>query len=138
MSKTKLGVAVGLVGAAVYLGSLFGGYTVLILLAGYCLLFEENAWLKKTCVKAVVLVIMFSMLRTLLGLIPDVLYIVSDFLSLLTLNVHFSYLNNIFSFLINIVDLLKTVLFLYLGYVSVHEGTFAIPMVDKLISKYMD
>ncbi len=138
MSKTKFGVAVGLVGAAVYLGSLFGGYVVMILLAGYCLLFEENAWLKKTCVKAVALVIMFSMLRALLGLVPDVLYVISDFLSILTLNVRFSFINNIFSFLNSIVDLLKTVLFLYLGYVSVNEGTFAIPMIDKLISKYMD
>lgn len=53
--KTKLGISVGLLGTMVYFAALFGGYTPVILLAGYVLLFEENEWLKKAAIKAVAL-----------------------------------------------------------------------------------
>ena len=44
MQKTKLGISVGLLGAAIYFMGLFGGYLVAVLLAGYILMFEENEW----------------------------------------------------------------------------------------------
>ncbi len=46
MQKTKLGVSVALMGAALYFLGLFSGYVALIILAGYVLLMEENVWLK--------------------------------------------------------------------------------------------
>src|SRR5574344_1340231 len=48
MEKTKLGIPVGLLGAAMLFACYFGGYLVSFVLAGYILLFEENAWLKRT------------------------------------------------------------------------------------------
>ncbi len=45
MQKTKLGVSVALMGAALYFLGLFSGYVALIILAGYVLLMEENVWL---------------------------------------------------------------------------------------------
>lgn len=138
MSKTKFGVSVGLMAAAVYLAGLFGGYTILFLLAGYCLLFEDNAWLKKTCVKAVALSLVFSILFSVINLIPSAFGIVSDILNLITLNVRFSFINNVCDLLRSVVSFVETLLFLGLGYLSVHEGTIAVPFVDKLISKYMD
>lgn len=138
MSKTKFGVAVGLTAAAVYLAGLFGGYTILFLLAGYCLLFEDNAWLKKTCVKAVALSLVFSILYSVISLIPNAFSIVSDILNLITLNVRFSFINNVCNILRSAVSLAETLLFLVLSYLAVHEGTIAVPVVDKLISKYMD
>lgn len=47
MKKTKLGISVGLLGAMLFFSCYFGGYTIAIIIAGYVLLFEENAWLKK-------------------------------------------------------------------------------------------
>lgn len=73
MQKTKLGVSVAVLGAAMYFTGLFSGYIVAVVLAGYILLMEENEWLKKTAVKAVALMIAFSLLSTLLGLIPGVI-----------------------------------------------------------------
>ena len=55
MQKTKLGISVGLLGAAIYFTGLFSGYLVAVLLAGYVLMFEENEWLRKNAVKAVAL-----------------------------------------------------------------------------------
>ena len=54
MQKTRLGISVGMLGAAVYLTGLFSGYLVAILMAGYVLLCEENGWLKRSVIKAVV------------------------------------------------------------------------------------
>mgnify|MGYP006974627764 CR=1 FL=1 len=42
MEKTKLGISVSLMAAAVYLLGLLSGYTVTILLVGYILLKEED------------------------------------------------------------------------------------------------
>lgn len=42
MQKTRLGISVGMLGAAIYLTGLFSGYLVAVLLTGYVLLFEEN------------------------------------------------------------------------------------------------
>ena len=64
MQKTKLGISVGLLGAAIYFTSLFSGYLVPVILTGYVLLFEENDWLRKNAVKAVALsVVSFIQLR---------------------------------------------------------------------------
>ena len=60
MQKTKLGITVGALGAITFFAGFFGGYLAAIVLAGYALLFEENAWLKRSVVKAVVLMVFFS------------------------------------------------------------------------------
>lgn len=52
MQKTKLGITVGALGAITFFAGFFGGYLAAIVLAGYALLFEENAWLKRSVVKA--------------------------------------------------------------------------------------
>lgn len=138
MSKTKFGVSVGLMAAAVYLGSIFGGWTIMILLAGYCLLCEEDAWLKKTCVKAVAITVMFALLRNVVGLIPDAFNIISGLLNLLTLNVYFGFINNVCNLVNSVLSFLQTILVIILGYLALNGGTIAVPVVDKLISKYMD
>lgn len=62
MQKTRLGISVGLLGAAIYFMGLFSGYLLAVLLAGYVLLFEENSWLRKNAVKAMSVMAVFSLL----------------------------------------------------------------------------
>ena len=74
MEKTKLGISVGLMAAITFFSGLFirGELSILlILLAGYCLLAEENVWLKKCAVKAVALMVIFAVVTTVVGLIPE-------------------------------------------------------------------
>ena len=61
MQKTRLGISVGLLGAAIYFMGLFSGYLLAVLLAGYVLLFEENSWLRKNAVKAMSVMAVFSL-----------------------------------------------------------------------------
>ena len=71
MQKTRLGISVGMLGAAIYLTGLFSGYVVAVLMAGYVLLFEENSWLRRSAVKAVSLMVFFSFITVLINLIPN-------------------------------------------------------------------
>lgn len=134
--KTKLGISVALLGAAVYFAALFGGYVAVVLLAGYVLLFEENEWLKKSAVKAVALMISISFLVTLINLIPDLLSWISSLVSVFKGSFNYSIVSSIISVITKAIDIIRTCLFLLLGVKALNQGTVAIPYVDKIINKY--
>ena len=81
-SKTNIGISAGLIGAALYLTLLFGGYTPFLFLAAYVFLKEDNAWLKKIAVKAFTLSICLSLLAEAVGLIPDAISLVDRLFSI--------------------------------------------------------
>lgn len=138
MQKTKLGISVGLIGAIIYFAGLFSGILAMVVIAGYVLLAEENEWLKKSAVKAITLSVTFSVLITVLGLIPDVIGIVDSFLNIFNINFYIPMINSIISLLKSIVNFVETLVFLGLGLKALNQGTIEIPVVDDLIKKYMD
>ena len=138
--KTRLGISVGMLGAALYFAGLFGGFVALTILAGYTLLVEENEWVKKTAVKAFLLLVAFSLLKTLIGLIPDAIgvfdkfvYIVSTEFSLAS---SLSVVIKIVSFLTAGLDFIKVVLFLILGLKALNQSTVKIGAVDGTVTKH--
>lgn len=137
MQKTRLGISVGLLGAAIYLVGLFGGYVAMVVLAGYTLLFESNGWLRRSAVKAVVLMVAFSALNAVLGLIPDCFSAIEEVVVLGGGEFQLVLLNHLFSALIQLVDVVKKVLFLVLGAKALRQSTVVIPAVDEFISSYM-
>lgn len=137
MQKTRLGISVGLLGAAIYLVGLFGGYVAMVVLAGYTLLFESNGWLRRSAVKAVVLMVAFSALNAVLGLIPDCFSAIEEVVVLGGGEFQLVLLNHLFSALIQLVDVVKKVLFLVLGAKALRQSTVIIPAVDEFISSYM-
>lgn len=58
--KTKLGVSVGLAAAGVYVLAVLGNYTAILLAVGYIFLMEEDAWLKKSALKALATMLCFT------------------------------------------------------------------------------
>jgi len=137
MQKTRLGISVGMLGAAVYLTGLFSGYLVAILMAGYVLLFEENGWLKRSVVKAVSLMVFFSFITVLINLIPDAMNCISYIASMFGGNFHVGFISNLVSAVTSVIDIIEKVFFLALGVKALNQRTIAVPVVDKLISKYM-
>lgn len=99
MQKTKLGISVGLMGFITYLACYFGGYIVAILLFGYILLVENNQWLRKTAVKALILTITFSVLPAIIQLIPDAIEFIGKIVSLFGGNFHASIITGIINLL---------------------------------------
>lgn len=134
--KTKLGISAGLLGAAVYFAALLGGYTPVILLAGYVLLFEDNEWLKKSAVKAVALMISIGFMINVIGLIPDLLSWISSLVSVFKGSFNYGIVSSIISVITKAIDIVRTCLFLILGVKALNQGSIAVPFVDKIINKH--
>jgi len=135
--KTKLGISVGLVGAAVYFSGLFGGYTVLTLFVGYILLAESNPWLRKTAVKAFAICVIFSLLNVLIGFIPTGLDMIGSLLGLFDVHPNMSVVYNLFNLVYSILDVIRTVLLLILGVLAFNQSTIPLGPLDNLIHKHM-
>lgn len=138
MQKTKLGITVGALGAITFFAGFFGGYLAAIVLAGYALLFEENAWLKRSVVKAVVLMVFFSVTVAIINVIPDLLEFVGNIASVFNENFSIIKVNQIVNVLVSGLNLVEKVLFLGLGVKALSQGTIVIPFIDKKVSKYID
>ncbi len=138
--KTRLGISVGMLGAALYFAGLFGGFVALTILAGYTLLVEENEWVKKTAVKAFLLLVAFSLLKTLIGLIPDAIGVFDKFVYIFStefsLASSLSVVIKIVSFLTAGLDFIKVVLFLILGLKALNQSTVKIGAVDGTVTKH--
>ena len=137
MQKTRLGISVGMLGAAIYLTGLFSGYLVAALLTGYVLLFEENGWLKRSVVKAVSLMVFFSFITVLINLIPNAMNCINYIAAMFGGSFHISFISNLVSAVTSVIDIVEKLLFIGLGVKALNQGTIAVPVVDKLVSKYM-
>lgn len=137
MQKTRLGISVGMLGAAIYLTGLFSGYFVVVVLAGYALLFEENWWLKRNAVKAVALMVFFSLLITMINLIPNMLGVISNIVAIFGGVFSVSALDYFVSAVVSIIEIIQKILFVGLGIKALSQGTIAVLVIDNLINKYM-
>ncbi len=138
MQKTKLGISVGLMGFITYLACYFGGYIVAILLFGYILLVENNQWLRKTAVKALILTIAFSVLPAIIQLIPDAIEFIGKIVSLFGGNFHASIITGIINLLTSAIGLVKAVLFILLGIKALSQGSITVPIIDDMTNKNTD
>ena len=137
MQKTKLGISVGLLGALAYFTGIFSGYQALIIVVGYVLLCEENVWLKKACVKALVLLMTFSIVINVIGLIPDLFSWVSNLIGILNINISFSFISNLIYVVTSALSIIRTALFLVLGLKALNQGDVKVSFIDNLVEKHI-
>lgn len=138
MQKTKLGITVGALGAITFFSGFFSGYLVAIILAGYVLMFEENAWLKRSVVKAIVLLAFFSVTIAIINVIPDVIGFIGNIASVFNGHFTIAKVNQIVTVLVSGLNIIEKILFLGLGIKALSQGTIVIPFIDKKVSKYID
>lgn len=138
MQKTRLGISVGLLGAALFFACLFGGYTVVILLTGYILLFEENAWLKRSAVKGAALMFGFSVLSAIISLIPGAIGFIDSIFNVFGGSFYITIVTNLINLINSALNLIEAILFLILGFKALNQGTIKIPVIDSLVNKFMD
>ena len=135
MEKTKLGIAKTLFAAIVCLLGLYGGYTPMLLVLGYVLLVEDDAWLKKFAVKILVIMLAFSVASTVISLIPDLMNLVYSLLGIFGVNIYLSVIDRAFNFLSGVLYLAKTLLLVFLAVISFLGKSFKLPLVDDLLDK---
>lgn len=136
MQKTKLGISVGLLGAALYFLGLVNT-VALFLLAGYVLLFEENEWLRRAAVRAAVIVVGFGLIFTLIGTLENVFAFFNVFISWTGSSFQLAYPLRIDELLKNACSFVENVLLLLLGISAFSMGSVKISLFDKIINKYM-
>ena len=124
-----------MLGAVVCFSGLFSGYLLVFLLTAYILLMEENVWLKKTAVKTVAVLMVFSLLNAVLGLIPDLISVISSIFNIFNGSFSIRILSSIISAARSVLGFLETLLLLGLGFKALNQGTIKIPMIDKLVDK---
>lgn len=137
MQKTRLGIPVGLLGTGMFLTCFFGGYTPAIILAGYILLFEENAWLKKATVKGIALLFGFAVLSAVVYLIPNAINLIDNILNIFNGNFYVAFVSKLINAFDVAISFIEKILFLILGFKAFNQGTVKIPVIDSLVDKYM-
>ena len=141
--KANIGIHIGILAAIGFLLAQFGGLVPLVLLVGYVLLKEDNAFLRMSVLKALGIVLAAYVLNFLIGLLPDVLFEFLDRLSrLFGADTSFENLKAIakieqfFTFLTWIVNTCKALLLVLLACLACGVKTIKLPVIDKLIDKY--
>lgn len=137
MLKTKLGVSIALVGAAMYF---LGAYSFIpaVLLAGYVLIAEQNEWLKRQAAKMIGVVLLFGILSIAVSWLDDVV-------SVLNIIIHWfdkgaSYLSipaNLTSLCQYIISLSKEIFLIVMGFMALGMKNVKLGAIDKLLDKFM-
>ena len=115
MQKTKLGISVGTLCAAIYFTGIFGGYFTAVFLAGYVLL-----------------------VAAIINLIPDAMSCVEHIMSAMGLVFNENCLSNLVAAITSVIDICQKLLFIILGTKALNQGTIHIPSVDRFINKYVN
>ncbi len=134
MEKSKLGISVCLLGALVFLSG-YTGLTVLALVAGYILLKEENATLKKYAVYAVVISLAFTLLSMCLGGLENLISII-NFRSWMYDSTVWSIIRSIISMLGYILALAEKVILGLFAVCALFGKTIKIGVLDKFVEKH--
>ena len=132
MEKTRLGLSVSVASALCFLLCLFGGYTPALLFAGYVLLREENSGLKKTAVASVLIMVAFSAVNMIIGLLPDIINVLESLVVIFGgyLGIHF--VDSLANFLYNVLTLARIVVFAGLAYMAYKGKQVKLSFIDKL------
>lgn len=132
MENTKLGISVGLMVATLYFLGLLN-FLGLIVLAGYVLLFETNDWLRASAVKAMTIVIVFSLVSIITSIGNDVFGILNSLVPELGVK----WPADIDYIVKNLASIIKTIMLLILATKSFTQRGINVGFIDKIIMKHM-
>ncbi len=137
MEKSKLGISLSLLGALAYFAAVFSGIFPLLVLLAYVFLREEDAYLKKNVLRALLLYIIFSVLINLVKLIPGGFAFLDEFFNAFYWNTQSFFLIRMVGSIADALKLLQTLLFILLGIATAAGKQFKIPFVDAQIDKHI-
>lgn len=137
MEKAKIGVSVGALAAMVYFSEICGGLLVAAILTGYILIAESNLWLRRSAVKAIVLIIVFSIINIIVNLLPDGISAIESLAGMFRLSMNEFVISNLAFFITKIVDIIKNLLFLALGISALKQRTIVVAPIERLVDKCM-
>jgi len=136
MVKTKLGVSVGLLAAGVYFVGLIA-MTPLLLVAGYVIVTEEDVWLRKAAIRAIVIVVVFAVLSTFLGLLNNSTSLIINIAQLFRQTANMTDVNRVIGILQTILNICERVILLIMGFAALRQQKVSFAPVDNLMDNHM-
>lgn len=138
MLKTKMGVSIALVGAAMYfLGAI--AFTPAVLLAGAVLIMEDNQWVKRQAAKMIGVVIVFSLLGIAVGWVDDVVSILNTIVHWFAKDAKYlSVPGNLDSLLRTIIGAAEEVFLIVMGFMALKMKEIRFGVIDKLLERFMN
>lgn len=136
MQKTRIGISAGMLAAAIYFLGLFSGMLTALILVGYVLMFEDNGWLRKNALRAMILMILFSLITAVIGFIPSMISFVNNVFSAFGSYFTLNFVSRMIDALLIIINSIEKLLFIILGFVALSQKTFFIPIIDQFIDKH--
>lgn len=137
MQKTKLGISVPLLGAAICFAAVFGGYVASIILAGYVLIREEDPWLRKTGVKAVAVLMLFAFISTIIGFIPEGVSIINNLCNIFDTTFEAAKLSQIVYLIKGVINLIENIVLIVMGCKALKYTDMNVAIVDKIVDNNM-
>jgi hypothetical protein len=131
--KTRMGISCQLFGALLFFMGLIN-ILALVLLAGYILLFEENKWLKKTAVKATVIVVVFALAGIAVGFLDNLFGAINSMFKYTPSGI--SWLFKIDTMLSNLINAAEKVVLVVLGFITLSSSAVRSP-VDNILDNHM-
>lgn len=136
MNKSKLGISANLLAAIVYLLGLFGNTVALVIAAGYVLIREDDEWLRKSAIKALVIHVFLTALTYVIAFVPGVFEAINSFIGIFKSSFNYSTLIRIQSFLDDAITVVRYAAFLVLAFLALKGKSAAIPGVDDAVQKH--
>jgi uncharacterized membrane protein len=142
MQKTKLGISVGLLGALIYFTGLINSLA-LIVMVGYVLLKEENPWLRKSAVKAVLIVFSFTILSVVISSGNEVFTILNTVIGWFRDSSDYSQFRFKYPFGLDtivrcVLYIIESLILIVLGIKAFKQGSIKIGLFDDTVNKHMD
>ena len=136
MLKTKLGISIALVWAAMYFLGMFS-FIPAVLLAGYVLIAEENEWVKRQAARMIGVVLLFGLLSIAIGWIDEIIGMLNIVVRWFNDEVYLKVPGNLTGLLQYIISIAKDVFLLVMGIMALGMKSIKFPLVDKLLDKFM-
>lgn len=136
MLKTKLGISIALVGAAMYFLGMFS-FTPAVLLAGYVLIAEDNEWVKRQAARMIGVVLLFGLLSIAIGWIDEFVAILNIIVRWFNDEVYLKVPASLTGLVQYIISIAKEVFLLVMGIMALGMKSIKFPIVDKLLDKFM-
>lgn len=136
MRKTSIGIPDIALACLAYLIAFFGGYTPLLLIAGYVLIKEKNDWLRFSVVKATLLSLCFTVVNLLIYLLPNFISFINSICYIFEgSGIRSAAISNIANALDSGFGLTEKVFFILLAIMSIKYKTLKLGFIDKLSEK---
>jgi hypothetical protein len=136
VTNTKIGISAGLMAATAYFLGIVGGWVPVVLVAGYILVAETNEWLRTAAVKAVAICLFFSIVSTIVGLIPNTITIIGNIAAIFRQTFTIVEVTRLVTAFNSIWSFIERLLLLFLGFSALKHGTVGFGPVDGLIEKH--